>query len=653
KTALVAPNAMVVTRDFAKKYFGEEEALGQTLKFDNQNEYLITGVLANVPANSHFTFDFLVSMATYANPRRDNWEWLQFYTYLLLEEKASPQAVAEKFPQLLRAHVEETIAANYSPYLQPLTDIHLRSQLFREMQPNSDLAYLYLFSAVAGFILLIACINFMNLTTARATTRAKEVGVRKATGADRVHLVKQFLGEAVLTSLAALLLAVMLMEFLLPVFNRLAGRRLALNYFSEVQFTLSLLGIALLVGLLAGSYPALVLSNFKPAHALKGKLQRASGAALRKGLVAFQFAISAFLMIATGIVYHQLEYMQNKKLGFNAEQLLTIPIRDEAVRAKYETVKHELAQHPNVVSVAASSNLPGGGDWGIPYVPEGFPHDQIPPMRVLAVDHDFITTFGMELSAGRTFSKEHPTDVTSAYLINAEAAQQLGWDDPIGKKIAMPNIQREPGPVVGVVKDFHLRSLHEKIGPILFFIPPPDWFAVFSVRIRPQNVSETLAFLERKFVELDPAHPFEAAFFEERFAQLHQAEQRLGELLRYVAMLAIGVACLGLFGLAAFTAEQRTKEIGVRKVLGASVRSIFMLLSQDFTKLVLAGFVVAVPPAYFVMNLWLQGFAYRITPSFGVFGMVGVLTLAIAWFTVSYQALKAAAANPVAALRNE
>ncbi len=653
KTALVAPNAMVVTQDFAKKYFGEEEALGQTLKFDNQSEYLVTGVMKNVPNHSHFTFDFLVSMATYANPRRDNWDWLQFYTYLLLREEASPQAVAEKFPALLRTHVEENIAANYSPFLQPLTDIHLRSQLFREMQPNSDLAYLYIFSAVAAFILLIACINFMNLTTARAATRAKEVGVRKATGAERGQLVKQFLGEALLTSLVALLLAVMLMEFLLPVFNRLASRTMALDYFGDLPFSLSLLGITLFTGLLAGGYPAFVLSNFKPAYALKGKLQRVSGAALRKGLVAFQFAISTFLMIATGIVYNQLEYMQNKKLGFNAEQLLIIPIRDEAVRAKYETVKHELAQHPNIVSVAASSNLPGGGDWGIPYVPEGFPHDQIPPMRVLAVDHDFITTFGMELSAGRTFSKEHPTDVMSAYLINEEAARQLGWENPLGKNLAMPNIQRAPGPVIGVVKDFHFRSMHEKIGPILFFIPPPDWFSVFSVRIRPQHVSETLAFLDKKFAEFDPSHPFAANFFDEQFAQLHQAEQRLGELLSYVAILAIFVACLGLFGLAAFTAEQRTKEIGVRKVLGASVRSIFMLLSQDFTKLVLAGFVMAAPAAYFAMNLWLQGFAYRLAPSFGIFILAAALTLAIAWLTVSYQALKAAAANPVDSLRYE
>ncbi len=653
ETALIAPNAVVITQGFAKKYFGEEEALGQTLKFDNQNEYLITGVITNVPANSHFTFDFLVSMATYANPRRDDWQWLQFYTYLLLDEKASPQAVAQKFPPLLRTHVEENIAANYTPYLQPLTDIHLRSQLFREMQPNSDMAYLYIFSAVAAFILLIACINFMNLTTARAATRAKEVGVRKATGADRVQLVKQFLGEALLTSFMALLLALVAMEFLLPVFNALTSRTLALDYFGDVLFSLSLFGIALLVGLLAGGYPALVLSNFKPTQALKGKLQRASGASLRKGLVAFQFAISAFLMIATGVVYNQLDYIQNKKLGFNAEQLLIIPMRDNAVRAKYETVKHELTQHPNVVRVAASGNLPGGGDWGIPYVPEGIPHDQIPPMRVLAVDHDFITTFGMALSAGRTFSQTHPTDVSSAYLINEEAAKQLGWDDPIGKTIAMPNIQREAAPVIGVVKDFHFRSMREKIGPILFFIPPPDWFSVFSVRIRPQNVSETLAFLEKKSAEFDPSHPFEATFFDEQFAQLHHAEQQIGELLGYVAMLAILIACLGLFGLATFMAEQRTKEIGVRKVLGASAGSIMLLLSQDFTKLVLLGFVMAAPLAYFAMNRWLENFVYRTPVSFETFGLAGLLALAIAWLTVSYQSIKAARANPVEALRYE
>jgi putative ABC transport system permease protein len=653
KTALTQPNAIVVTEAFAQKYFGKENALGQTLTFDNQNQYQVTGVMANVPANSHFTFDFLVAMASYANPRRDNWQWLQFYTYVLLKEGASPQTIAAKFPALLRQNVEANIAANYTPYLQPLADIHLRSHLFREMQANSDIAYIYIFSAVGGFILLIACINFMNLTTARAATRAKEVGVRKVTGADRRQLVKQFLGESILISGLALLLALVCIDALLPAFNALTSRQLTVDYFQDYFLVIGLLGITLLVGMLAGSYPAFVLSSFMPVNVLKGKLPGSSRTWLRKGLVVVQFAISAFLIIATGIVYNQLEYMQNKKLGFNEEQLVTFPIRDAAMQQKYEVVKQAFAQHPNVVSVSVSANLPGGGDYGIPYEPEGIPEDRIPPMRILVVDHDFIQAFQMELAAGRSFSREYPTDATSAFMINEEAAKQLGWSDLSGKMIAMRNIQRAKAPVIGVLKDFHFRSMREKIGPIMFLIQTPDWFNVFSVRLRPENISETLAFLERKWAEFDPNHPFTYTFFDESFAQLHQAEQRIGTLLRYVSILAILIAGLGLFGLATFTAEQRTKEIGVRKVLGASVSSVTLLLSRDFTKLVLIGFIVAAPLAYYAMQRWLQEFAYRTEIGAGVFLLSGLLALVIAWLTVSYQSIKAALANPVESLRYE
>jgi putative ABC transport system permease protein len=662
KIALIQPNAIVLTEDLARKYFGSDDPIGQSILIDNEKEYLVTGVMSNVPSNSHFSFSFLMSMASYTNPRRDHWQWTQYYTYLLVRKGASPQAVEAKIPPILQQHLDAEVAASYTPMLQPLTKIHLHSNLFREMQANSDVAYVYIMSAIAFLIVLIACINFMNLATAHAANRAKEVGIRKATGAHQSLLVKQFLGESVFTSLIASLLALGLAEVLLPTFNSLTGKHLTSESFLNPALAAMLISLALIVGLLAGSYPAFVLSAFKPAAVLKGTplwsplrkggYSGVSQASLRKGLVVFQFAISACLMIATGVVYSQMDFIQNKKLGFNEEQLLIIPIRDHAMQLSYETVKRELMQHPNIVRVSASGNLPGGSDWGIPYQPEGFPPEQIPAMRVLAVDHDFIETLGMEVASGRTFSKEHPGDA-SAYLLNEEAAKQLGWTEPLSKTIAMPNIERAAGPVVGVLKNFHFRSLHEKIGPILLFIPPPDWFSMFSIRVRPENISETLRFLERKWSELDPGHPFTYQFFDEQFAQLHQAEQRVGKLLGYVSILAILVAGLGLFGLASFSAEQRTKEIGIRKVLGATVAGLAGLLSKDFVKLVLIANLVAWPIAYYTMNKWLQDFAYRVELNWWLFALVNGLTLLIALATVSTLAIKAALANPVEALRYE
>lgn len=652
KTALTRPNTIAVTKDFAQKYFGEEEALGQTLTFDNQNEYEITAILSNVPTNSHFTFDFLVSMATYTNPRRDDWQWNQYYTYLLLDDNASPEYIATKFSAMLRTHIEEKLAADYTPSLQPLTDIHLHSNLFREIQANSDITSVYLISVVGFFVLLIACVNFMNLTTARATTRAKEVGIRKVSGAGRAHLIKQFLSESALTSIASAIIAVASIELLLPVFNLLIGRQLTFNYFDEKIFLLGFFGLATFVGVVSGWYPAFVLSSFNPSKTLKGKSGGAYGVWLRKSLVVVQFTISAVLMIATSVIYNQLEFIQNKKLGFNEEQLVVIPIRDNVMRGKSESIKRELLNNSNVVSVTVSGNLPGGGDWGIPYEPEGIAQDRVPPMRELVVDYDFVKTFEMEMAAGRTFSHEFSTDA-SAYIINEEAARQLGWNDPIGKMISMPNIKREKAPVIGVLKDFHFRSMREKISPIMLFIPPQSWFNILTVRIRPQNISQTLAFLESTWNQFDPNHPFAYTFFDEDFARLHHAEGQMARLLGYVAGLAIFIACMGLFGLSAFTAEQRTKEIGIRKILGASTGSIVTLLSRDFTSLAFAGFLVSVPLAYFAMNRYLENFAYRVEIGAGVFIAAGVVAVIIAWLTVSFQSIKAASANPVNALKYE
>ncbi|MGH7493749.1 MAG: ABC transporter permease, partial [bacterium] len=546
RTMLTAPNTMVITRNFAQKYFGEENPVGQSLVLDNQTEYAITGLLDNIPSNSHFTFDFLLSMASLTHPQRESWiQWNQFYTYLLLKQDAMPQTVAAKMPAVLRQGMGEEAAARYTPFLQPLPDIHLHSHLFREMAPNSDLAYLYIFASVASFILIIAAINFINLSTAQATRRAKEVGVRKVLGSQRRQLVGQFLTEAILLCVLAVVLAISLAEFLLPAFNTMVARNLEITWLQNPLLWIAALGFTVLIGALAGSYPAFALSAYQPVTTLKGQTTRASRkSALRNGLVVFQFALSAFLLMVTGIIYHQAQFIREKNLGFNTEQILTIPIQNPALATNSESVKQELLQHPNIVQVCASANLPGGSDWGIPVQPEGFLPDQVPSLRILAVDADFLGTYEMDVSQGRGFSKERASDQTQAFMINEEAARQLHWTNPLEKMIAMPAVQRERAPVIGVVKDFHFRSLRERIGPLLFFLPPPDWFTVFSVRIRPQNVAETVKFLEEKWLQLDPAHPFTYSFLDERFARLYQSEARLQQMSTYAAGLGLVIACL-------------------------------------------------------------------------------------------------------------
>ena len=654
-TALVAPNTMAVTRDFAQKYFGEANPVGQTLTLDNQTEYLVTAWLDNVPSNSHFTFDFLLSMASLTHPQRESWiQWNQFYTYLLLKENVSPQTVEAKIPAVLQKGMGAEAAARYAPFLQPLPKIHLHSQLFREMSPNSDMAYIYIFSSVALLILIVAAINFINLSTAQGSRRAKEVGVRKVLGSLRQQLVGQFLTEAILLCVFAIVLAISLAEFFLPTFNTLVNTNLEIAWRNNALLWLAVLGLTLLLGGLAGSYPAFALSAFRPVTALKGQAGGTSKkSALRNGLVVFQFALSAFLLMATGVIYRQAQFIREKNLGYNPEQILTIPMQNPALARDYETVKHELLQHPNIVAVSASANLPGGSDWGIPTQPEGVPPEQVPPMRMLVGDHDFLNTFQIQMAQGRSFSKEFASDSTSAFIINEEAARQLNWRDPLGKTIAMPAIQRQAAPVIGVVKDFHFRSLHESIGPLLFFIPRPDWMTTFSVRIRPENIPETLRFLEEKFQRLDPNHPFTYSFFDERMARQYQSELRLQSMSTYAAGLGIFIACLGLFGLVSFATAQRTKEIGIRKVLGATTGVIVGLLSKETVRLVVIANLVACPAAYFIMQRWLQDFAYRAAMSPAIFILACLLTVTIALLTVGYRSIKAALANPVEALRYE
>jgi putative ABC transport system permease protein len=652
RTALTAPNSIVLTQSLSKKYFGDEPALGGSIKLDN-HEFNVTGILADVPLNSHFSFTYLLSMSSLQHPDKDDWlRWNQFYTYLLLRDGASPESVASKMKVVLQKNLEPETAASYDPFLQPLTSIHLYSHLFREMNPNSDVMYIYIFSSIALLILLISCANFVNLATALGATRAKEIGVRKVNGAYRRQLIGQFITEAFITSMLSLLLAQLMTSAILPAVNELTGKNLTLNYIQQPMALAGIILVAILTALLAGGYSAFYLSSLKPVQVIKGKWSPKGGAVVRKGLVTFQFMLSSLLIIGSIIIQQQLYFINTRSLGFDPQQVVTIPIQADALRTNYETVRKELEALPGVVSVSASGNQPGGSDWGIPSLAEGFTNDNMPAMRVMAVDPGFIRTFGMEVVNGRGFSADLASD-SSAYLINEEGARQLGWTDPLTKTISMPAVNRPGGPVIGVVKDFHFRSLREKIGPLLFFMPPAGWYSQYSIKIDAADTQAILKSIEDKWSQFDPEHPFTFSFFDEGYSQLYQQENRLATIVNYFTFIGIFLSCLGLYSLASLTTEQRTKEIGIRKAIGATSRQIVMMLSKQYLTLVIAGFVVALPAALWMSDKWLQSFAYRDDFNVLLIAAGCGLSVMVALLTVGYRAWRAARINPVVSLRNE
>jgi putative ABC transport system permease protein len=665
KTALKEPDSIVITEEIARKYFGDEDPMGKTLRVDNKQDYRITGVLQKVPSNSHFGFDLFASIGSLSGileHRFNNWGSFMLETYLLLPEGYPPAQLEEKFPLFIEKYMGEMISASglkFAFYLQPLTRIHLYSNMDYGIGSEGDIRSIYVVSAIAFFILLIACINFTNLSTARSANRAKEVGMRKVVGANRLQLIKQFLGESVLLSFIALLLSVALVELFLPAFNTLSGKELTIGYCDNHLLLFCLFGIALLVGIFSGGYPAFFLSAFQPVEVLKGSPKRGlKSPLLRRILVVFQFVISIILIIATGIVYDQLNYMRNENLGFDREQVVVMPIlRDKSLKERYESIKSELLQHPGILSAAASSQTPGNSFEGFSVRREGNT-DTAPNERKvmphLFIDYDFIETLGIELATGRNFSKDFATDEKKGFLFNESAVKELGWESPeaaIGKQIEWDGWLKG-NTIIGVVKDFHFLSLRHKIGPVAMRIYP-EYFNCISVKIRPDNIPATLAFLETIWRKFAPSYPFEYFFLDDHFEKLYKAEHKLGKIFGFFSLLAIFIACLGLFGLASFATEQRTKEIGIRKILGASISGIVLLLSKEFTKLVIVSNLVAWPVAYWAMNRWLQDFAYRIHIGVGTFLLAGVLALVIALLTVSFQAVKAALANPVEALRYE
>lgn len=666
-TALREPYTVVITKEIARKYFGDENPIGQSLTHDN-DELKITGVMAELPRHSHFHCDFLASMAVaqqeFSRIVLENWGEMTVYTYISLPAGMSPAELEGRLVPFVKKHIPDYAAA-VRLVLMPLTDIHLHSHTSGELEANGDIIYVYAFTAIAFFILLIACINFMNLATARSAKRAREVGMRKVLGAVAVQLRRQFLGESLCFALLALLLALLLVQLVLPAFNGFVDRELALDLTQNWVMLASLLAITLFVGLVAGSYPAFVLSAFEPVQVMKGAAGKNSrGAMLRKTLVTLQFAISIFLIVVTAIVYRQLQYARDIKLGFNKEHVVAISNLPSSIMGDhFAQFRSELMQNSGVVRVAASSRVPPGRlGSNIGTRPEGVPEAQRQGMQTVWTDFDFIELLGLELAAGRSFSRAFATDATSAFILNEAAVKAIGWtpETAIGKSFGSSEIVdwnqgqwiERNGQVIGVLRDFHFESLHDEIVPTVYFVAPyMAWNAV--VRIRPENIASTMKFLESKWEEFNPGQPFEYRFLDEAFEALYRREKRQGEIFGTFALLAILVACLGLIGLASFAAEQRTKEIGIRKVLGASAAGIVNLLSREFLGLVLLANLLAWPVAYFIMKKWLEDFAYRIDINVLPFLAGAVVALLMAMLTVSVQTLKAALANPVETLRYE
>lgn len=666
KNALANPNNVVISEDLANKFFGDKDPMGKVLTLYSLNDYYdlqVTGVMKNIPQNSHFRLDFLLPLEHLRIRAKDERTWLRTCnTYLLLDKIAVPKTTQEKIQQYMDEQRAGRRGVGRQYELQPLTSIHLHSNLALEIGQNSNLSYSYFLSAVAFIILLIACINFMNLTTARSSQRHKEVGMRKVVGAVRFQLFRQFLGESLLLALAALIVAILLAVLLLPFLNSLLNKHLTLNFSENLFLYIGLALLSLFVGIISGAYPAVFLSSFRPVDVLKGEFKMGSqiGVILRKGLVIFQFTLSIIFIIGVLVIVHQLNYIKNKDLGFEKENIMQISIfKDSKLCERGELIKRELGQHPNVLDVIVSTGAPGFyNGYPIQCVPEGVPEDMPVQLNIIQVGEDFFDFFKIEFVAGRAFKKEITSDKDSAIILNETAAKSLDWTLPVGKQIRSSRFmsreqESDSAVVIGVVKDFHNGSLHEEIKPTVYKYWP-DRQGEILLRIRSENVEETLAFLEKKWRELPTHLILNYNFIEDSLEnRIYQQDKRVGKVFVFAAILAIVLACLGLFSLASFTSERRIKEIGVRKVLGASVFNIILLLNKDFSLLVLIANLLSWPIAYYVMHRWLQDFAYRVGIDWWLFIIASIITFVITVLTISYHSIKAATANPIESLRYE
>jgi putative ABC transport system permease protein len=669
KTALLEPNTIVISESVAKKYFGDEDPIGKILQFkDFNSSYKITGVMGAMPVNSHFHFDLFASMASFPQSREFSWMTSEYYTYLVLTKGYDYKKLEAKLPadveKYMGSQLQKAMGMTYTQfrqkgnelglYLQPLKDIHLHSDLNLELGPVGDIRYVYIFSVVAIFMLLIACINFMNLSTAGASKRSREVGIRKVLGSLKGQLVRQFLLESILLTSFAFLLSLILVFWTLPFLNKLSGKDLSFNLLSNPWLLPGLLLFALVTGLLAGSYPAFFLSSFKPVTVLKGKLASiGKTVSLRSCLVVFQFFISIVLIIGTIIVYKQLAFIQNEKLGYNKDQVVIV---QEAywLGKNQEAFKQKLLQDPRVLSISSSGYLPAGNSYNNNFMIYADNNsDQLVKTLRYDVDYNYIQTLGMEMANGRNFSKSFGTD-SLGIIINEETAKAFGWGkNALGHNLTRPDNDgtKVTYHVIGVVKNFHFKSFHEPISPLVMVLGNNNENII--VKTNAKDIAALKNTLKKNWDDLKGEVPFAYTFLDDRFNNSYQSEQKIGQILGVFAGVTIFVACLGLLGLATFTAEQRTKEIGIRKVLGASITNIVSLLSINFIKLVFIAFIIATPVAWYMMNKWLQDFAYKTNVSGWTFLLAAVLAIAITIITVSFRAIKAAVVNPVNSLRAE
>ena len=661
RTALEAPYSVVISEDTALKYFGEEDPMGKTIVADIDFMVLnVTGVMKNTPANTHLQADFYISLSSSSAGDLKYWSWINFYSYILLSEGHSHTEIEEKLPDFVDRHIGEQLqerGGRFEFILQPVTDIHLYSNLEHETGSNGNITYVYILSAIALFILVVACINFINLSTAQFASRAREVGLRKVLGANRSQLMRQFLGESVVLTVLALMIALVALWLISPYFDTFAGKPVTADYTAHPLWLLVLPGGAILIGLLSGSYPALLLSAMRPIQGVKGGLQiETTGALSRKILVVIQFIISIAMIISTGVLFKQADYIQNKNLGFNKYQVIVIPIVG-AVLEDFQPWKDALLQHTGVAGVTHARSLPGlAGNIGqvstgtIQRVddPANTRHD----VQGLHVALDFVETLGMELLAGRSHSGAFARETEERNIVINETAQRvLGWDTPeaaIDQPVRFGN--GSTSTVIGVIRDFHFRTLHLKIEPLVLFLSGGLHLAV---RLHPAEMGNTLDFMEGQWSRFFPDFPFAYSFLEENIDRLYRSEIRIGYVIGVFAIVAVFLACLGLFALVSFTAELRTREIGIRKALGATLNQMLAMLSREFVGLVLIANIFAWPAAWLIMQRWLESFAYRTEIDWWIYFLSGALALVITLITIGYHVVKTALTNPAEVLRNE